>query len=140
MSDEKTEKNVGRPSLYKPEYCQAIIKHMEKGYSFESFAAVIKVNRDTLYEWQKVHAEFSDAIKLAFDECQLFWEKKGMEGTFGELEGFSAAAYIFNMKNRFKWKDKQPEEIGNVTVNNNTVNVSDAELDAKISKLLEGKK
>lgn len=105
----------GRPSKYKPEYCDLVVEHMEKGLSFEAFAAVIKVNRDTIYEWEKVHPEFAEAKKNASDANLLFWEKLGIDHilniseSFGE--GFSkskslnASVWIFNMKNRFKWRD-----------------------------------
>lgn len=55
----------GRPSKYKPEYCEMLITHLSKGFSYESYAAVVKVDFDTLYEWEKVHPEFSEAKKKA---------------------------------------------------------------------------
>lgn len=96
---------TGRPSKYKPEYCQGIIDHMSKGLSFETYGAVVGVDRDTLYEWGKVHPAFSDAIKAAKEKGQLFWETVGMTGMSGRIKGFNAAVWIFNMKNRFKWRD-----------------------------------
>lgn len=42
--------------------------------------------------------------------CNLHeWEKIGLFGAKGEIEGFNAASWIFNMKNRFRedWRDKQ---------------------------------
>lgn len=119
MSEKKKTKSImGRPSLYKPEYCEKLIKHMRKGLSFESFAGVVDVNIDTLYEWEKVHANFSEAKKIAFAKCRLFWEKKGHQGLYpkmipGEkgvtLLPMNSSVWIFNMKNRFGWKDR-PEE------------------------------
>jgi hypothetical protein len=39
----------------------------------------------------------------------LVWEKIGLEGTMGEIKGFNATSWSFNMKNRFPrdWRDKQ---------------------------------
>jgi hypothetical protein len=109
---------AGRPTKYKPEYCQQLIEHMSQGLSFETFAAVIDVNDDTLYEWAKVHPEFSDAKKRAFGKCKILWEKMGIAGATGKIRNFNAAAWIFNMKNRFGWKtvetpefDGQPKSI-----------------------------
>lgn len=109
---------VGRPSKFKPEYCEQLIQHMGEGFSFESFAGKIGTHRDTLYEWEKVHPEFSDAKKAATEACRLWWEEKGMQGLFSEYQGrkMNSALWIFNMKNRFKWKDRiesvdsKPEE------------------------------
>lgn len=140
MSD--TPKN-GRPSKYKPEYCLKLIEHMRTGLSFESFAAVIHVNQDTLHEWVKVHPEFSEAKKEAFAQNLLFWESKGIAGLIGDKETtFNSTVWIFNMKNRHKWRDKQPDE-SEVVINNNVGSLSDEDLDAKIDeklKALEGKK
>lgn len=125
------ENKLGRPSKYKPEYCEQLVEHMNSGLSFESFAAVIGVNRDTLYEWTKVHSEFSDAQKEGLDKSLLFWEKLGIDNiintseseSFGEGQGSSksrslnSSVYIFNMKNRFKWKDKQPDENDQININ-----------------------
>lgn len=120
----------GRPSKYKPEYCQLLIDHMSKGLSFETFGAVINVNRDTIFEWVKVHKDFSDAKIEAIAKCQLFWENLGVEHilnvTKSQSEGgvtksgsksLNASVWIFNMKNRFKWRDKQVDENDTINVN-----------------------
>lgn len=119
MGEKKKIKNLGgRPSSYKPEYCEKLIKHMKKGYSYETFAATIDVHKDTLYEWEKVHPLFSDAKKTAVIKCQLFWEKKGHQGLYPQMISgekgpillpMNSSVWIFNMKNRFGWKDR-PEE------------------------------
>lgn len=119
---------MGRPTKYLPEHCQMLIEHMATGLSFESFAAVAKVDRDTIYNWIEIHPDFSDAKKQAFEESRLFWEKKGIEGLFSESEydantkissskSMNAAVWIFTMKNRFpeEWKDKhETEHSGNM--------------------------
>lgn len=107
-------KRTGRPSKYKKEYCDALIKHMASGLSFETFAAVIKVNQDTLHEWVKVHRAFSEAKKEAYSQSQLFYEKMGVAIMAGKLAKPNVTAWIFNMKNRFKWRDVHaPEEATN---------------------------
>ena len=98
---------TGRPTKFKEEYCQMLIEHMALGFSFESFAGLISVNQDTLHEWCKVHAIFSEAKKLAFAKCQLFWEAIGMEGLWSTKErSLNTGNYVFQMKNRFKWTDR----------------------------------
>jgi len=98
---------AGQPTKYKTAYCVRLIKWMEKGMSFESFAGDVSVHKDTLYEWVKVHPEFSDAKRQAFAKGQVFWEKMGIHGAAGKLKNFNNGAWIFNMKNRFNWRDKQ---------------------------------
>jgi len=97
---------VGRPSKYQAKYCQMLIAHMEKGYSYTTFAATIRVNVDTLYAWEEKHKEFSEAKRDGFAQAEFYWEKMGISGATGGLPGFNASTWIFNMKNRFKWRDK----------------------------------
>ena len=102
---------AGRPSKYRQEYCDLLVKHMEDGLSFESFAGVVHVDRDTIYEWANKHKEFSDAKKRGQALCQIWWESKGKEGLFtGKDEKFNATVWLFNMKNRFGWRDQQSIE------------------------------
>jgi hypothetical protein len=100
----------GQPTKYDPEYCDALVKHLEEGLSFEAFAGVCKVAVDTLYEWMKVHPEFSEAKKIGEAGGRLFWEKVGRAGMTGRVPGFQNAVWIFTMKNRFKWKDRHAME------------------------------
>lgn len=79
----------GRPSSYKPEYCQMLIKHMEEGSSFWSFAGVVSVCFDTLSEWTKVHPEFSEAKRHGLAKLLLFDEKVARAGSTGQLKRHS---------------------------------------------------
>jgi hypothetical protein len=107
----------GRPTSYKPEYNEMLIEHMSAGYSYQTFAAKIKVNLDTLYNWEKLFPEFSETKKEAFEQCRLFWEKQGIDGVWDITEfdekgkpiktkRLNSAVWIFNMKNRFHWTDR----------------------------------
>jgi len=113
MSESQEEKKTvnlgGRPTLYKPEYCQMLITHMSEGLSFESFAGLVSVSRQTIYDWEKANPEFLDAKKLAMEKNRLFWEKVGVQGMFmgGKDNPFNSTVWIFNMKNRFNWSDKK---------------------------------
>lgn len=106
---------LGRPSLYKEEYCQMLIDHMKEGLSFESFAAVIDTHRDTLYEWANVHSAFSDAKRRGRDQQFLTDEKTLRDLVKGKING-SASAHIFKMKNVHKWSDRTEVESTNKNV------------------------
>lgn len=97
---------VGRPSLYDDAYPECLVEHMAQGYSFESFGGVIDppCSTDTLYEWCKVHPEFSEAKKRGSARSRHWWEMQGNLGM--HMKGFNAAVWVFNMKNRFKWADR----------------------------------
>lgn len=96
----------GRPTKYREEYCQKLIDHMAGGFSYESFGAVIDCAEQTYRNWEEKHPEFLEAKKVAFDKSRLFWEKIGMDLAQGKLPGGNSTAWIFNMKNRFTWKDR----------------------------------
>ena len=97
---------------YDPKYCEMLVTHMNEGLSFKAFAGLIKVNRNTLYEWVQKHDEFKEAKSYADDVCRLFWEKLGRAIALGQQPGASAAVWIYNMKCRFKeeWIDVQKNE------------------------------
>ena len=138
-------------SKYEPKFCEQLIEHMSKGYSYESFAAIAKVNRSTLYDWEKSHPEWVTAKDEGFEQCLLWWESQGIQGLWSETEynekgkplksrSINASLFIFNMKNRFKWRDKQPDEIDTSIVNTNTQNVSalsDEELQKRAEELIK---
>ena len=138
-------------SKYKPEFCEQLIEHMSKGYSYESFASKAKVYRTTLYDWENSHPEWCEAKEEAFLQCLLWWESQGIEGLWSETEynekgkptkskSINSTLWIFNMKNRFKWRDKQPDEIDTQINNSNTQNVSalsDEDLKKRAQELME---
>ena len=99
----------GRPTSYRPEYCQKLIDHMAQGHSYESFAPVISVSRQSLYQWESVHSEFSDAKKIGLDANKKTLEEIGIKLATGEIQG-STTAWIFMMKNMHGWKDKKEIE------------------------------
>lgn len=118
----KAPAKTGRPTDYRPEYCQQLIEHMASGLSYESFAGVIEVSRQTIYDWEKVHEPFLDAKKIGAERNLLYWEKTGQDGLWDETEydekgrasfkkSLNSTVWIFNMKNRHRWKDKQEIEL-----------------------------
>ena len=103
---------AGRPTKYNPKFCDAVIKAGEEGDTLVGMAEACDVSRETINEWMKIHPEFSDAVKLGLQKSQFWWEKKGRLATFGEVPGFNATSYIFQMKNRFRdeWNDMTKTE------------------------------
>lgn len=61
-------------------------------------------------------SDFRRTVKECKDLCQVWWERQGRKMSCGESDG-NATTWIFNMKNRFGWKDKtETEHTGNVAV------------------------
>ncbi len=108
----KKRKRPGQPTKYDPKYCEMLIEHRSKGFSFESFAAVIGTHRATLYEWAKVHPEFSDARNIAKELCLMYFEQIAKDAMEGKIEKFPIALWVFSMKNKFNWSDKKEDDDG----------------------------
>lgn len=118
---------------------------MSQGFSFETFAAKIRVNRNTLQNWVSVYPEWAEAKEMAFDACQLFWEKLGIDHVVNTSEydgatkssvskSLNSSVWSLNMKNRFGWRDRQPGEEDKVIVNNHG-SKSMEEIEARIATL-----
>ena len=109
----------GAPTLYRPEYCQLLIDHMAKGFSFESFGAEVNCGSSTVVSWLK-HKDFQIARQKAQVLNRKFWEDLGIKGTRGEIKGFNVASWVFNMKNRFHWRNevvvKDERKVESVTI------------------------
>ncbi len=60
--------------------------------------------------------QFCRTVKECKALCQVWWERTGRRMAGGEAEG-NATVWIFNMKNRFGWKDKsEVDHSGSVAV------------------------
>lgn len=120
MSKKKNPEDLeqrGRKTKYAPEFCEMLIAHMAKGYSYASFGAIADCHVDTLYEWEKVHPEFSEAKSRGEAKSLYWWETQGIEGIFDitEREEFedgrvvsktkrlNGTNYVFSMSNKHKW-------------------------------------
>lgn len=124
------EKDNGRPTLYKPEYCETLPAMFSEGQSVVEVAIAIGVCKDTLYEWAKVYPEFSDALTRGRQISQAWWEKIGRENLF-DISEYDAEAKIStqrkfndrlwskNVSCRFRkdWTDKiEVEQTGPIEI------------------------
>jgi hypothetical protein len=102
---------TGRPSSYLPEYCARVVEMGGQGNSPLQMAAELGVLRETLYDWAKIHPEFSTAFTRAKELSQKWWEDAGKTGVFAEK--FNAQVWKFVMSNRFKhdWAERRVQEV-----------------------------
>jgi len=59
---------VGRPTRFEERFVNMAFEIMCLGATIQKLAEVFQVHRDTIYEWMKVHPEFSEAIQRGRDE------------------------------------------------------------------------
>lgn len=115
---EEKQSNAGRPTAYKPEYCEMLLQHCEEGYTFEAFAGRLRVCTQTLYNWEKEHPEFLEAKKAALNVMLYSDQIVLNHGAKGLIENYNAASQIFKMKAVHKWSDKQEIDLsGNLNIN-----------------------
>lgn len=123
---------AGRPTKYKEEYCQELIKFFDRepyidkelkhfGTKGEvrwidykrfpnklptliNFAKKIKVDLVTVYEWVKVHKEFAKSFTHAKDLRKWFLIENGLNGCY------NPAFAIFTAKNITDMSDKTEVE------------------------------
>jgi hypothetical protein len=123
---------VGRPSLYRAEYCEAIIDVMANGYSLEAAAAKMNIPIRCLYDWQNRHPEFSQAVHEGRIKALAWWEERAMATASG-AQGNSQIISL-GLKNRSRsasgWVDTIKQEIsgndgGPIKVETTNIDVND---------------
>ena len=115
------------PSLYDPKLHPKLAFWLaQAGLIDEQIADEIGIHVDTLYEWRKVHPEFSESLKggktTPDDEVEaaLLRRAKGFKYTEGGKERVAlpdTTACIFWLKNRRSgdWRDKREHDVtGNI--------------------------
>lgn len=106
-------KPIGRPTKYDPSFCDRVHAMGRQGFSKAEMAAELGIAYSNFDIWQSAHPEFQEAVKEAIRQSQAWWERQGRLATFGQIEGFNATSYIFQMKNRFRedWRDRHDHEL-----------------------------
>ena len=102
----------GRPTTYKPEYCDSVIEHLSTGKSFEGWCGVNMVMPSTAYAWMKKYPDFLEAVKLGRLRGMNNCEDQLLGHSNGDIKGnFNALQWL--MKNRFSeyWLDKIEKEV-----------------------------
>jgi hypothetical protein len=90
----------GRPTSYRPEFCGRIVALLAEGRSLEGCAALLGVHPDSLYEWQKVHPEFSEAVRAGRAAATTFWENRLLDVANGGSGNAQAIQWALRNRSR----------------------------------------
>ena len=118
----------GRPTKYNPENNENVIKLMSEGASITEVAALIGVVRETIWDWcneesPRYNKVFSNTIKEGMALSEAWWEHQGR--TSLRDSKFNSTLWYMNMKNRFKWADRQIND-NNITATGLTISVNES--------------
>lgn len=96
---------AGAPSKYDESFCDRVIELGKLGKSVTYIATELDVHKDTIYEWVKIHPEFSDALTRAKQWSQRWWEDKGQDGV--DADKFNGSVWSRSMAARFPddWRE-----------------------------------
>ena len=102
---------TGRPTLYKPEYCEEVIALGKEGKSLAQMCAHFDISRQTIDNWGKDHPEFLDALTRARVHMQAKLEELGFAGLANKE--FNAAVWKTTMAARFREDYTERKEVEN---------------------------
>ena len=118
MSEKPKGYVFGRPTKYDKSMCETVISKMAEGCCIAEVCAELGICKDTFHEWVKENKDFSDSYRIGRDKSEAWWAKLGRGGAMGQVP-INSPTWVFNMKNRFNWRDKQDvEHAGEVNIIN----------------------
>jgi transposase len=109
MTEEK--RPVGRPSLYKPEYCEEVIALGKIGKSVEAIGAILGVGTKTLYNWRDQHEDFLHALDMAKEFELQWWEDIAQTHMIENKESDKINATIWSRSMAARFPKKYREQV-----------------------------
>jgi len=91
---------------YDPDICNELPEMFANGESIVEVAQALGISKRCFYDWQEKHTEFKEAVEAGLSLSEAWWLKLGRAGAMGKVQ-VNSAVWIFNMKNRHKWTDRQ---------------------------------
>ena len=88
-------------SKYDPSFCDKVIQLMANGASKKELALELGVIPWTIWDWEKRHPEFHQAIKIGEMLSEAWWMREGRMNIHNK--DFNAVLYMMQMSNRFGW-------------------------------------
>ena len=103
---------VGRPTDYKPEFCDEVVQFGKQGKSITQIACLLDVGKATVYRWEEQFPEFRDALIRAREFAQMWWEDQGQLGLTADK--FQGSLWAKQVSCRFPddYREKQDLNLG----------------------------
>ena len=100
---------AGRPTKYKPEFCDLVIEVGSEGGWLSEMAEACDVHRSTFAEWEAAQPEFSAALTRAKQKAQAWFEREGRKGLTADK--FNAALWQKQMSARHREEYTERREV-----------------------------
>jgi transposase-like protein len=108
-------RQVGRPTLYDPSYCDTVRELGRIGKSVEQICYQLNVSLRTIYSWRDAHEEFLHALDDAKTYEQAWWEEQAAAYMVENRESdkLNASLWSRSMAARFpkKYRESTKQEI-----------------------------
>lgn len=134
-----TKRPVGRPRTtindLPVNWRDLVIDCGQEGGSAVEMRCLLGIAQSAWETLLKDSEDFRVTVKNAQDLCQVWWERQGRHMTTG-ADG-NATVWIFNMKNRFGWRDKQ--EIDHTTKGESLNRTAEELTDDELAAIASGR-
>ena len=105
----------GRPTDYRPEFCESIVDLGREGKSVAQMASEFDVSKQTLFNWADAHPDFLDAMTRAKTHAQAWWESQGQTNMLlaPGAGTFNGSVWSRSMAARFPddWRENKGVEL-----------------------------
>jgi hypothetical protein len=105
----KEEREMSK-SNYRKELCKEILPYFEQGMDVPEVAKELGISKRSFYRYIEQHEEFKEAYEEGKALSEAWWLKQGREAVSNPEHKINATIWIFAMKNKFGWRDKQDHE------------------------------
>ena len=112
MTEKTVEKpKMGRPTKYKPEYCERVIDLGREGKSIAQMAAAFDVDKASIFRWIEEYEDFRTAFARAKALSQTWWEDKAQQNLTDR--NFNAQLWLKSVASRFRedYTERQQTEL-----------------------------
>jgi hypothetical protein len=105
----------GRPSDYRPEYCEQVIEFGKLGLSVAQMASRLDTSKQALLRWVEANQEFRNAMEVARSHSQAWWEEVGQANLIMPKDSgsFQGSVWSRSMAARFPddWRENKGVEL-----------------------------
>ena len=119
----------GQPDKITTAWCDieslVLADRFRGGESVAEVCLVLGICRTSFYKACDLSPEFKAAYEIGKEYSEAWWTKLGRAGAAGKVN-IQPATWVFNMKNKFKWKDRVENEITGaigITIDNDDANL-----------------